>query len=171
MDINAARKERLFHIAMDRMAYQDYLSCMASVEKEIEVGWNKRQAAIKRSLAPKKKKAAAAAAAAAGTSQNAASGSATPAAPPNGAAAAIVAEATAADSAVGTPTTGSGVSGPAPPQFSDALVAALQRRKKLKYAFAPMFANTPHAWRTPGPDESVFADLPGGAAVQAPEQE
>jgi transcriptional adapter 3 len=37
IDVNAARKERLYAIATDRMAYQDYMSCMTSVEKEIEM--------------------------------------------------------------------------------------------------------------------------------------
>jgi hypothetical protein len=50
--------------------------------------------------------------------------------------------------------------GPAPPQFSDSLIAALKSREQLQRAFMPMFTAQPHAWRTPRPDESVFADLP-----------
>ncbi len=53
--VNELRKDRLFGIAKDRMAYQDYLNCLNSVEKEIEAGWTKRLRQIKASLGKRKK--------------------------------------------------------------------------------------------------------------------
>ena len=52
---NELRKARLFHIAQDRMAYQDYQACLQAVDREIEANWAKRQRQIKASVGKKRK--------------------------------------------------------------------------------------------------------------------
>lgn len=52
---NELRKARLFHIAQDRMAYQDYQACLQAVDREIEANWTKRQRQIKASVGKKRK--------------------------------------------------------------------------------------------------------------------
>ena len=52
---NERRKARLFAIAQDRMAYQDYQACLAAVDREIEAAWTKRQRQIKASMGKKRK--------------------------------------------------------------------------------------------------------------------
>lgn len=43
MHTNAQRKARLFRVAVERMALQDYQACLHAVEREIEAGWTRRQ--------------------------------------------------------------------------------------------------------------------------------
>lgn len=52
---NEQRKARLFKIAQDRMAYQDYQACLAAVDREIEASWTKRMRQIKASMGKKRK--------------------------------------------------------------------------------------------------------------------
>lgn len=164
MRINELRKTRLFYIAMDRMAYQDYLGCLNSVEREIESGWMKRQLQIKKSMQAQKKKKG---------SNGTVSTSSNPIL--NGQAAA----ASALDvQSVDSPAHAGGVStpggsammpssssiglerggGPMRPQFSETLLSAIEKRRQLKYAFEPMFAEKPLAKNTPQ-TESVYCDL------------
>ncbi|WFD33088.1 Transcriptional regulator [Malassezia sp. CBS 17886] len=123
---NEQRKARLFRIALDRMAYQDYQACLQAVDREIETCWTKRVRQIKASMGKKKKGAAA------GSAGDSANGTSTPA----------------------------GDVGPARPQLPDSLPAALQRRKKLKEAFEPMFANMEHACGPPS--ESIYQGIDDG---------
>lgn len=95
---NEQRKARLFQVAKDYMAYQDYLACLQAAEREIEASWTKRTRQLKASAGKKRK-----------------------------------AESDA------------GLSRPQP----DALPEALQRRKKLKATFEPLFAKIPHACAPP----------------------
>lgn len=131
--LNELRKDRLFGIAKDRMAYQDYLNCLNSVEKEIEAGWTKRLRQIKASLGKRKK----------------------------GGHTASHLEETQTNgtlSASGTPQPG-GVpyNGPIRPQLPENLVSAMDRRQKLQFAFKELFDEAKHAWQTP--TESVYADM------------
>lgn len=161
MRINDQRKAILFKIAMERMAYQEYIGCLASVDREIESGWLKRQTQIKKSMQAQKKKK--------GSSTNPGNGAAQ-----NSAVAAVAASATGAvpgSPAGGTPgstsmmaqSSGQGVAssnsapGPIKPQFSDSLLAAMERRRQLRYALEPLFAAKPLAKWTP--NESIFANL------------
>lgn len=104
---NELRKARLFQIAQDRMAYQDYQACLQAVDREIEANWTKRQRQIKASVGKKRKTDAEA--------------------------------------------------GPNKPQLSETLPDALQRRKKLKAAFEPLFAKIPHACAPP--TESIYQGI------------
>ena len=104
---NEQRKARLFQIAKDRMAYQDYQACLQAVDREIEANWTKRQRQIKASVGKKRKTDAEA--------------------------------------------------GPNKPQLSETLPDALQRRKKLKAAFEPLFAKIPHACAPP--TESIYQGI------------
>lgn len=134
--VNELRKSRLFEIAKDRMAYQDYINCLHSVEKEIEVGWAKRLRQIKASLGKRKK----------------------------GGHAHLTAhheEANGIASANGTPQPGGTSSiynGPVRPQLPESLVLAMERRQMLQKAFKGMFDVDKHAWQTP--TESIYSDLP-----------
>lgn len=169
--INELRKTRLFQIALDRMAYQDYIGCLNSVEREIESGWMKRQSQIKKSMQAQKKKK--------GHNNNSGSSSAAP--NNSNAFNGIVAAVAASDgqniaspatpggapgstgmapssSSMGNPTLDRG-GGPMPPQFSDSLLSAMEKRKRLKFAFEPLFADKPLANYTPKGDESIYRDL------------
>lgn len=174
MRANEQRKAVLFQIAMERMAYQEYLGCLASVEREIESGWLKRQAQIKKSMQAQKKRkgghssgggggggggSAVAAVAAAAAAIN---GAASPAAGTPGGTS-MTAQGSS-QGGVSTPVGGAGghggsssSGGPIRPQFSEALVAAMQRRLQLKYALEPLFADKPHAKFTP--TESIYKSL------------
>ncbi|WFD20280.1 Transcriptional regulator [Malassezia caprae] len=44
---NEQRKARLFQVAKDYMAYQDYLACLQAAEREIEASWTKRTRQLK----------------------------------------------------------------------------------------------------------------------------
>lgn len=135
--INELRKGRLFGIAKDRMAYQDYLNCLNSVEKEIEIGWTKRLRQIKASLSKRKK---------GGHSYH------------DDLNLSQSHGANGVSSASGTPQPG-GVpyNGPVRPQLSENVVSAMERREKLRFAFKELFDEAKHAWQTP--TESVYADL------------
>ncbi len=137
--VNEMRKDRLFGIAKDRMAHQDYLNCLHSLEKEIEAGWTRRLRQIKASLGKRKKGGHAAASHHDDStlSQHGANG---------------------IQSASGTPQPG-GVpyNGPVRPQLPENLVSAMEKRKKLQFAFKELFDEAKHAWQTP--TESVYADL------------
>lgn len=165
--INEERKSRLFEIAMDRMAYQDYVACLTSVEREIESGWMKRQQQIRKSMQAQKKKkggnssnsgnpsgAAAVAAAAIGGEANLAANSPAAAGTPGASSSAM----TAQNSTQGFIAENRG-GGPIKPQFSDQLISAMEKRRQLLYAFEPMFAEKPLAKFTPKGDDSVYADL------------
>ncbi|EPQ27520.1 uncharacterized protein PFL1_05058 [Pseudozyma flocculosa PF-1] len=152
--INGMRKARLFQIAVDRMAYQDYVICLNTVEKEIEAGWNKRLRQIKTSLGKRKKGSGGGGASASHHQQDDGGGGANGAAlsqsqgfnglgPGSG-------DAQSSQSAAN-------YNGPVRPQLPEALTAAMERRSKLEYAFGQMFDEARHAWETP--TESVYADL------------
>lgn len=138
--VNEMRKDRLFGIAKDRMAYQDYLNCLNSVEKEIETGWTRRLRQIKASLSKRKKGGHSA------SSHHDDSGL-------------LQAHGTnGVQSASGTPQPGGmPQNGPVRPQLPDNVVSAMDRRQKLQYAFKELFDEAKHAWQTP--TESVYADL------------
>ncbi|PKI82908.1 Transcriptional regulator [Malassezia vespertilionis] len=53
--MNEQRKARLFRIAQDRMAFQDYQACLQAIDREIEANWTKRQRQIKASMGKKRK--------------------------------------------------------------------------------------------------------------------
>ncbi|WFC99421.1 Transcriptional regulator [Malassezia yamatoensis] len=55
MRANDQRKARLFKVAQDRMAYQDYQACLAAADREIEAAWTKRMRQIKASMGKKRK--------------------------------------------------------------------------------------------------------------------
>ncbi|KAE8220030.1 hypothetical protein CF319_g6383 [Tilletia indica] len=166
MTINAARKKRLFEIAHDRMAYQDYANALSSVEKDVETHWYKRQKQLKTRRDREKEREAsgrgrpkpgggplthaemAAAAVQAGYSSSSSSDS--PSLP--------YATLPGLPSSLGSQ--GATASGPGGPYagLPEPLAAALERRQKLKYAFDPLFMDVcPHSWKTP--EESVFGDL------------
>lgn len=152
--INAMRKARLFAIAMDRMAYQDYLNCFSSLEKEIETGWTKRLRQIRASLTKRKKGGGG------GSSSSNAhhDDSGSQAAGANGIAGAQ--NGTGAASANGTPQPLLGASnynGPVRPVLSESLTTAMERRRLLQATFKDMFESTKYAYETP--TESVYADL------------
>ncbi|CDW99395.1 hypothetical protein [Sporisorium scitamineum] len=133
--VNGMRKDRLFGIAKDRMAYQDYLNCLNSVEKEIELGWTKRLRQIKASLSKRKK---------GGHIYHDDSN--------------LTQGANGVQSASGTPQPGGApYNGPVRPQLPENLVSAMDRREKLQFAFKELFDEAKHAWQTP--TESVYADL------------
>ncbi|EST05249.1 Histone acetyltransferases subunit 3 [Kalmanozyma brasiliensis GHG001] len=133
--VNEMRKDRLFGIAKDRMAYQDYLNCLNSVEKEIELGWTKRLRQIKASLSKRKK---------GGHTYHDDSH--------------LSQGANGVQSASGTPQPGGApYNGPVRPQLPENVVNAMDRREKLQFAFKPLFDEARHAWQTP--TESVYADL------------
>lgn len=52
---NEQRKARLFQVAKDCMAYQDYLACLQAAEREIEASWTKRTRQLKASAGKKRK--------------------------------------------------------------------------------------------------------------------
>ncbi|KAN0065784.1 Transcriptional regulator [Thecaphora frezii] len=150
--INGMRKARLFQIAMDRMAYQDYVICLNTVEKEIEAGWNKRLRQIKASLGKRKKAGGGNASNHEdGGGQSAAANGSSALQAPNGNG---VAGGTGASQAGQTSAANYG---PVRPQLPEALTAAMERRAKLQYAFGEMFDEAKYAWETP--TESVYADL------------
>lgn len=128
MHINERRKARLFRVAMDRMAYQDYRACLQGVEREIEAGWTKRMRQIKASMGKRRK--------------NAPSGNSTSGAGDNSSP-----SGSAPETAVG----------PARPALPETLTAALERRRRLKSAFEPMFRSMPHA--SSAPVESIYQGL------------
>ncbi|PWY99388.1 hypothetical protein BCV70DRAFT_207004 [Testicularia cyperi] len=136
--VNEMRKARLFQIAKDRMAYQDYLACLHTVEKEIESGWTKRLRQIKASLGKRKKGGHSHASAVVHHEDGGANG---------------------INSATGTPQPGvQPYNGPVRPQLPENLVTAMDRREKLQFAFRDLFEESKHAWQTP--TESIYADLP-----------
>ncbi|CAD6901630.1 unnamed protein product [Tilletia controversa] len=170
MTINAARKKRLFEIAHDRMAYQDYANALSSVEKDVETHWFKRQKQLKTRRDREKEREAsgrvrvrpgtnaghgplthaemAAAAVQAGYSSSSSSDS--PSLP----------HATLPGVVPSASSQGATASGPGGPfaGLPEPLAAALERRQKLRYAFDPLFMDVcPHSWKTPR--ESVFGDL------------
>lgn len=55
MRANEARKARLFRVAQDRMAWQDYQACLAALDRDIEAAWTKRQRQIKASMGKKRR--------------------------------------------------------------------------------------------------------------------
>ncbi|WFD35367.1 Transcriptional regulator [Malassezia cuniculi] len=55
MQLNSQRKARLFHAAVERLAYQDYQACLQTVEREIENGWTKRQRQLRAPGAKKRR--------------------------------------------------------------------------------------------------------------------
>ncbi|PWN36417.1 uncharacterized protein FA14DRAFT_55038 [Meira miltonrushii] len=160
--INEVRKLRLYELAKDRMGYQDYVACLTSAEREIESGWLKRQQQIRKSMSAQKKKK--------GSTSGAGSGAAA-------VAAAAIGDTNAANSpaAAGTPGASSSAmtaqgstqgfvaenrgGGPIKPQFSDQLISAMDKRRKLIFALEPIFAKNPLAKFTPKGDESIYADL------------
>lgn len=167
--INEMRKTRLFEIALDRMAYQDYLGCLNSVEREIESGWLRRQTQIRKSMqAQKKKKGGASTSSSSSTTTANANGSY---AAINGPIAAVMAAEAHNTTSPSTPgaaiamiQSGSSTGterggGPIAPQFSEALISAMKKREQLRYAFEPLFAGKPLANYTPKIDESIYSDL------------
>jgi transcriptional adapter 3 len=172
---NAMRKSKLFGIAKDRLAYQDYLACLFSTEREIETGWLKRQTQIKKSMQAQKKK------------KGGSSGTTNAAALPvlnglissDGPGGVVNSSSPATGGGASTPGGGGGVGmaasssslghppptatdrggGPMAPQFSDALLAAVERRRLLKHAFDPMFDSKPRAIFTPRGDDSIYKDV------------
>ncbi|UZJ54777.1 hypothetical protein CBS101457_004097 [Exobasidium rhododendri] len=177
IQINGQRKARLYPIAKDRLAYQGFLACVFSTDREIEVGWTKRQNQIKKSMTAqlKKKK---------GTTLNgsananatlpvlngligsdgpsssspapgAGGGTSTP-----GGGTATAANMASSSSAMGyVPTATDRGGGPMAPQYSDTLLAAVERRRLLKYAFGPIFDIKPRATFTPMGDDSIYKDI------------
>lgn len=180
MDINKKRRNRVADIITERMAYQDYASCLTSWEKQIEHGWYKRQSQLKKQVS-KRKSQRGGAGAGAGVSSGSGSDTSTmpggagssssktiPGAAANtsaGAEAALAAGNSSSTSASGANTPNPHSMGDNPshtlglPPLPESLVTALQKRAELKRAFEPMFAKMPYANRNPLPDESVFADL------------
>lgn len=192
MRVNEARKARLFDIAMDRMAYQDYVACLNTVEKEIEAGWNKRQRQIKNSLGKKKKSSSTnATASGSGTTSTSVNGSSeqpqqqtlptfgiNPGAksvpgmeilpPPSNPTSTSQDQSQSQSNNASSgqqssqnqaATSASSSYGPSKPHLPESLLSALESRRKLKFAFAPMFEKCQHAWRTPHPDEDIYEDL------------
>lgn len=104
MAANEQRMARLFRVAKDRMAYQDYQTCLQAVDREIEASWTKRTRQMKASQGRKRK--------------------------------------------------GEADAAPVRPALPDNLPELLQRRKKLKMAFEPLFATMPHA--SGPPTESIY---------------
>jgi transcriptional adapter 3 len=165
--VNELRKTRLFEIAMDRMAYQEYLGCLNSVEREIEAGWMKRQTQIKKSMqAQKKKKGTSTTLNSARTATALASSDGhNEGSPAVSAGLAAAAAAAASGASGGTAMAASSSSmganerggGPIPPQFSDSLLSAMEKRRQLKFAIEPLFVDKPLAKDTP--TESVYQDL------------
>ncbi|PWN87595.1 hypothetical protein FA10DRAFT_304354 [Acaromyces ingoldii] len=180
MRINELRKSRLFKIAHDRLAWQDYMTALNTTEREIEQGWMKRQAQIRKSLQAQKKKKG-------GAGHSGGAPSSSSSGPPGSSSAtnSLVAAATAAASSgpgtpggapssdlahdasmpasVGTPggsTTETRHAGPIRPQFSEQLITAMKRRTKLHDGLYPLMRHLPHAFKTPtNSDESVYRDL------------
>lgn len=172
MRINEQRKGILFHIAMERMAYQEYLGCLASVDREIESGWLKRQTQIKKSMQAQKKKKGGGSGGGGNVNANTngASGGPNPTAAAAMAASSGGVAGVSASPAAGTPGSsamtaqsssqghlaGTG-GGPIKPQFSETLVAAMERRRQLKFALEPLFAAKPLAKWTPM--DSVYTGI------------
>ncbi|CAO1626034.1 unnamed protein product [Parajaminaea phylloscopi] len=178
--INERRRFRLRDIAMDRLAYQDYASCLANVEKLVEQGWMKRQTLLRKLITSKKKQhhqkggaasgdgAASAKPGSASTVHRHGDGAtdsdgvngALPGTPGYLEASGINAESNALaganDSASGLHTVILTNRLPVPP-LPDSLVSAMQKRRELQEAFEPMFEEMPHAKRAP--TTSVYADL------------
>jgi transcriptional adapter 3 len=167
--INELRKSTLFKIAMDRMAYQDYLGCLNSVEREIESGWMKRQTQIKKSMQAQKKKKG-------GSSSNGNTTNNTASNPvlngviaSDGQGVSSPAQGASTPGATGMAHSSSSIGlntaatdrggGPIAPQFSEALLSAIEKRRQLKFAFEPMFAEKPLAKYTPQGDDSVYKDI------------
>lgn len=166
--VNELRKTRLFDIAMDRMAYQEYLGCLNSVEREIEAGWMKRQTQIKKSMqAQKRKKGSSstsngvAVATALVSSDGHNDGSPAISTGLAAAAAGALASAASGGTAMAASSSSMGANerggGPIPPQFSESLLSAMEKRRQLKFAIEPLFADKPLAKDTP--TESVYQDL------------
>lgn len=183
MTINERRKLRLRDIAMDRLAYQDYASCLVNVEKLIEQGWIKRQTLLRKLISSKKKQLHYKGGVANGDTSTAAR----PGTPFRHGAA--IAGAQSVDGSTALPETSSlmeasgaesgffssantanagGDYAPAQttrvlsnrlpvPPLPDSLVSAMQKRRELQGAFEPMFQEMSHAKRTP--TSSVYADL------------
>ncbi|KAL9936427.1 hypothetical protein V8E36_004495 [Tilletia maclaganii] len=158
MTINAARKKRLFEIAHDRMAYQDYANALSSVEKDVEQHWYKRQKQLKTRREREKEREAAGGSSARGRVGRPSGGG--PLTHAEIAAAAIQAGYSSSSSSdspslsASSLPTAAGIFATLP----EPLAAALERRQKLKYAFDPLFKDVcPHSWKTP--EQSVFADL------------
>lgn len=165
MDVNEKRRHRLRDIAKDRMAYQDYATCLNNVEKQVEQGWYKRQSLLKKLISKKKssKGGSGGSEPPGGPSQQtktSASSALTNTAAGLEAAAAIAAGNTSSTSVSGTVTpSGEGHHYLSVPPLAESLVAAMEKRNQLKKAFEPMFEAMAHAKYIPMPDQSVFADL------------
>ncbi|CAO1613443.1 unnamed protein product [Jaminaea pallidilutea] len=172
--VNERRKARLRDIAMDRLAYQDYASCLANVEKLIEQGWLKRQTLLKKLISKKKNRqpeTSANSAARSDGDRNAGPPTSSVRAPliqesitGNGSDAAAVSNTAPAHTAAATGEGSYSATGIshlsnrlAVPPLADSLVSAIQKRRDLQAAFEPMFSEMPHAKKTPS--SSVFADL------------
>ncbi|CAO1628699.1 unnamed protein product [Sympodiomycopsis kandeliae] len=148
--LNERRRHRLRDIAKDRMAYQDYHSCLLHVEKQIEVGWYKRQSLLKKLISKKKSNKNTTT-----SSENLLKSSLTSTDPTT---------TTTMEEAGGG---GSGTSTPfsleqnylAVPALSEQLLLAMEKRNQLKRALEPLFESMPHSKYIPLPQESVFADL------------
>ncbi|KAK0552828.1 Transcriptional regulator [Tilletia horrida] len=162
MTINSARKKRLFEIAHDRMAYQDFANALHSVEKDVEQHWYKRQ---RQQKARREREKEAAAAGRPRPRVSAVTGGGGPVTHAEIAAAAL-AGGYSSSSSTDSPTMSHAAlpGGPPTGQYAslpEPLAAALERRQKLKYAFDPLFLDVcPHSWKTP--EESVFEDLKVG---------
>ncbi len=140
MRVNEARKARLFDLARSRMGYQDFLTALNTVERDIEAGWNKRQRQIKASQL-KKKKAAAPAGAAPGASQPSGTQGT---APPGSQQAGGAADLEGSTSKVVLP---------------DTVRAAMARRRMLLEQLRPIFDADPLTWRPPEEGHSVYEGL------------
>lgn len=141
---------------MERMAYQEYMGCLNSVEREIEAGWMKRQTQIKKSMQAQKKKKVTTTTTSNGVSAVTALASSEGQLDGSPAAAAIGGGTTMSlsSSSMGINERGGG---PIPPQFTESLLAAMEKRRMLKYAIEPIFDDKPFAKETP--IESIYKDL------------
>jgi len=142
MKVNEARKGRLFELAKNRMSYQEYMICLNHIERDIEAGWNKRQRQIKNSALRKKK----------GSGTTAASSQA--------------ASNPAGVNGIATGAPGDASKGDQPEAstskvvLSEALVSAIEKRRKMREHFWPLFARNPLTWQPPSMEaESVYGDL------------
>lgn len=113
--VNEGRKARLAEIVRDRIAYQEYESIRDGLERVIETGWIKRQRASK-----KKTKTKPGIHGAAATS--------------------LTASSSQTDSTATGPTTQQGH--PKPPPLSEALLVALDKRRRFVDGFFPIFRGT-----------------------------
>lgn len=143
---NESRRHRLRDIAKDRMAYQDYYTCLLHVEKQIENGWYKRQSLLKK-LISKKKSNKGSSTASEGSLLKITLDSQTEEVGPSG-----------TTTPLGDPTSSNYLS---VPPLNEQLLLAMEKRNQLKRALEPLFESMPHSKYVPLPQESVFEDLEG----------